>query len=73
MICLEGLYVNTFSGNPQPTPNYEYNQIMYRLNLADPRLKLPRSVGSQGSAARQPAAPPRKASLLALRAAYPVF
>jgi hypothetical protein len=41
VIYLEGSYVNTFSGNPQPTPYYEYNQIMYRLDLSDPRLKLP--------------------------------
>ncbi len=38
VIYLEGCYVNTFSGNPHPTPYYEYNQIMYRLDLADPRL-----------------------------------
>ncbi|HZQ48550.1 MAG TPA: hypothetical protein VFC07_16150 [Verrucomicrobiae bacterium] len=41
VIYLEGSYVNTFSGNPQTTPYYEYNQIMYRLDLSDPRLKLP--------------------------------
>lgn len=41
LIYLEGSYVNTFSGNPHPTPYYEYNQIMYRLDLSDPRLKLP--------------------------------
>jgi hypothetical protein len=40
IIYLEGSYVNTFSGNPQPTPRYEYNQIMYRLDLADDRLKF---------------------------------
>jgi len=40
LIYLEGSYVNTFSGNPHPSPYYEYNQIMYRLDLADPRLKL---------------------------------
>ncbi|HZM04564.1 MAG TPA: hypothetical protein VFC44_16285 [Candidatus Saccharimonadales bacterium] len=39
VIYLEGSYVNTFSGNPRPTPYYEYNQIMYRLELSDPRLK----------------------------------
>jgi hypothetical protein len=38
VIYLEGSYVNTFSGNPHTTPYYEYNQIMYRLDLADPRL-----------------------------------
>ncbi len=41
LIYLEGSYVNTFSGNPHPTPFYEYNQIMYRLDLSDPRLRLP--------------------------------
>ncbi len=40
VIYLESSYVNTFSGNPHTTPLYEYNQIMYRLDLADPRLKL---------------------------------
>ena len=39
IIYLEGTYVNTFSGNVHPTPYYEYNQIMYRLDLSDPRLK----------------------------------
>ena len=38
-IYFEGTYVNTFSGNRFPTPNYDYNQLMYRLDLADPRLK----------------------------------
>jgi hypothetical protein len=41
VIYLEGSYVNTFSGNPHPTPYYEYNQIMYRLDLSDPRLLRP--------------------------------
>ena len=39
VIYLEGSYVNTFSGNPSQTPYYEYNQIMYRLDLSDPRLR----------------------------------
>ena len=39
VIYLEGSYVNTFSGNPHPTPRYEYNQVMYRLDLSDPRLR----------------------------------
>ncbi|WP_422930841.1 hypothetical protein [Singulisphaera sp. PoT] len=37
-IYFEGTYVNTFSGNPHPTPYYEYNQIMYKLDLGDPKL-----------------------------------
>jgi hypothetical protein len=38
LIYFEGTYVNTFSGHPIPTPRYNYNQIMYRLDLDDPRL-----------------------------------
>lgn len=41
IIYFEGTYSNTFSGNEHPTPLYDYNQIMYRLDLADPRLKMP--------------------------------
>jgi hypothetical protein len=40
VIYFEGTYVNTFSGNPLAVPRYNYNQLMYRLDLADPRLKL---------------------------------
>lgn len=42
-IYFEGTYVNTFSGNPDATPRYNYNQIMYRLDLADPRLAAARA------------------------------
>ena len=38
IIYFEGTYSNTFSGNPTATPRYDYNQIMYRLDLDDPRL-----------------------------------
>lgn len=40
-IYFEGTYATTFSGNDNPTPRYDYNQVMYRLDLADPRLNLP--------------------------------
>src|SRR5262245_34053099 len=30
VIYFEGTYTNTFSGNPDATPRYEYNQIMYK-------------------------------------------
>jgi hypothetical protein len=39
VIYFEGTYTTLFSGNTSPTPRYDYNQIMYRLDLADPRLK----------------------------------
>ncbi len=38
VIYFEGTYTTSFSGNPTPTPRYDYNQIMYRLDLDDPRL-----------------------------------
>lgn len=39
IIYFEGTYTTSFSGNPAPpTPRYEYNQVMYRLDLDDPRL-----------------------------------
>ena len=39
VIYFEGTYSHEFSGNPVATPGYDYNQIMYRLDLDDPRLK----------------------------------
>ena len=41
VIYFAGTYTNTFSGNPDRIPRYDYNQLMYRLDLADPRLFLP--------------------------------
>jgi len=43
-IFFEGTYTNTFSGNPDQTPRYDYNQIMYKLALGDPRLAIPAPV-----------------------------
>jgi hypothetical protein len=39
-IYFEGTYASTFSRAKFPTPRYDYNQMMYRLDLDDPRLKL---------------------------------
>jgi len=38
-IYFEGTYSFTFSGRKDRTPHYDYNQIIYRLDLSDPRLK----------------------------------
>ena len=44
-IYFEGTYTHTFSGSKeQATPRYDYNQMMYRLDLADARLSLPEPV-----------------------------
>lgn len=39
VVYFEGTYTKEFSGNPSPTPRYDYNQIMYRLDLNHPALK----------------------------------
>jgi hypothetical protein len=50
IIYFEGTYTSTFSRpDDQATPRYDYNQVMYRLDLADPRLKLPPAESERGS------------------------
>ena len=39
VIYFEGTYTAALSGNKDRTPRYDYNQIMYRLDLADERLR----------------------------------
>ncbi|HEY2759491.1 MAG TPA: dockerin type I repeat-containing protein, partial [Pirellulales bacterium] len=34
IIYFDGTYSDTFSGNSNPTPLYDYNEMMYRLDLA---------------------------------------
>lgn len=48
-IYFEGTYTATFSGNTRPTPRYDYNQIMYRLDLSSARLRLPVPVYDGGA------------------------
>jgi hypothetical protein len=49
VIYFQGTYSEFVSGNPTPTPYYDYNQIMYRLDLADARLVLPVPVYRTGA------------------------
>jgi len=45
VIFFEGTYSHTFSGSAEAaTPRYDYNQMMYRMDLDDPRLCLPVAV-----------------------------
>ncbi len=37
-LLFEGTYCQTFSGEPRHTPRHDYNQILYRLDLDDPKL-----------------------------------
>jgi hypothetical protein len=53
VIHFEGTYVNTFSGHPIPTVRYNYNQVMYRLDLDDLRLLAARDpAGSEAQGDR---------------------
>ena len=40
ILIFEGTYTVLFADRPAPTPRYEYNQILYRLDLDDPALKV---------------------------------
>ena len=42
-IHFEGTYTNDFSGNPEKTPRYNYNQVLYRLDLDTEAIKAARS------------------------------
>ena len=57
MIFFEGTYTHTFSGNPDATPRYDYNQILYKLDLSDPRLALPAPVYDVRPATRRRRSP----------------
>jgi hypothetical protein len=39
ILIFEGTYTQEFADRPPPTPRYNYNQILYRLDLDDPLLK----------------------------------
>ena len=38
ILLLEGTYTAEFANRPEPTPRYNYNQMLYRLDLDDPAL-----------------------------------
>jgi len=67
VIYFEGTYTHTFSGNDEQTPRYDYNQVMYKLDLSHPRLSLPVAV----YVTSDPRAPNQFATLRKLRAALP--
>ncbi len=41
-VHFEGTYTNEFSGNPYQTPRYNYNQVLYRLDLDAPAVRKAR-------------------------------
>ena len=42
VVFFEGTYTAMFSEAPTKTPRYDYNQILYRLDLTSPRLRSAR-------------------------------
>jgi len=52
IIFFEGTYTAMFSGNKTPTPRYDYNQIMYKLDLGDPRLVLRKNPREKAKSSR---------------------
>jgi len=38
VLLFEGTYTMQFADRPVPTARYDYNQILYRLDLDDPAL-----------------------------------
>jgi hypothetical protein len=51
-LFFEGTYTQTFADRPTPTPRYDYNQILYRLDLDDPALKPSQSLSPQSAEAQ---------------------
>jgi hypothetical protein len=39
VLIFEGTYTQQFADKPEPTPRYDYNQVLYRLDLDDPALR----------------------------------
>ena len=42
ILLFEGTYTMQFADKPAPTARYDYNQVLYRLDLDDPALKAAR-------------------------------
>ncbi len=50
LLLFEGTYTVQFADKPAPTPRYDYNQVLYRLDLDDPAL-APAQRGARGARA----------------------
>jgi hypothetical protein len=42
VLLFEGTYTMQFADHAHPTPRYDYNQVLYRLDLDDPAVKAAR-------------------------------
>jgi len=51
ILIFEGTYTMQFANKPAPTPRYDYNQILYRLDLTDPALAPAQRVSTDNKSA----------------------
>jgi hypothetical protein len=49
ILLFEGTYTSQFANRPPPTPRHDYNQILYRLDLDDPRLAVAQGIAPGAS------------------------
>src|SRR4029078_1426655 len=45
ILLFEGTRTKTFANHPEPTPRYDYNQILYRVDLDDAKMAPARKTG----------------------------
>lgn len=50
VVLFEGTYTRSFTEREAGTPRYDYNQMLYRLDLADARMNLPVAVYTRENA-----------------------
>jgi hypothetical protein len=55
ILLFEGTHSTTFANHPEPTPRYEYNQLLYRLDLDDAKLARARESSSAAAKTRREA------------------
>jgi len=49
ILLFEGTYTQTFADRPEATPRYDYNQILYRLDLDDAALAPARELAAEAA------------------------
>lgn len=58
ILTFEATFTEQFADSPVPVPRYDYNQVMYRLDLDDARLRAEKTTAAcskEESHHRQPA------------------
>jgi hypothetical protein len=51
LVFFDATYTKTYSSAPVATPRYDYNEMMYRIDLDDPEMALPVAIYARGSGA----------------------